>query len=237
MEKITINEFKSADKGTLPCIKLAAFDFDFTLIKPLSSEFPRDVDDFILYRKTVPAVLEKYWNDGYLVVIFTNQSRNTLGAIARIKKAIEKYSLKVHYVYCSIGTAKKKTSEDKFRKPGIGMYEELVKSFPIDVSASFYCGDAAGREGDFSDSDKEFAKACKLDFKLPEDIFPLQNDEIKMSNGKNMIIMIGAPASGKSTLCATFKFEHEYVSSDKLKTKAKTIAAAEIALRDGKTLS
>ena len=36
---------------------------------------------------------------------------------------------------------------------------------------SFYCGDAAGRKNDFSDSDKNFAKNIGIEFYIPEKIF------------------------------------------------------------------
>ena len=36
---------------------------------------------------------------------------------------------------------------------------------------SFYCGDAAGRPKDFSDSDRGFAQAAGLRFFTPEELF------------------------------------------------------------------
>ncbi|DBA85139.1 TPA: hypothetical protein ACH3X2_005859 [Trebouxia sp. C0005] len=42
---------------------------------------------------------------------------------------------------------------------------------PADHEESFFVGDAAGRLGDFADSDKQFAAAVGIPFKLPEDIF------------------------------------------------------------------
>lgn len=222
MEKIVINEFKSDNKST----KIVAFDFDYTICMPLGSEFARNENDSILYRKTIPGTLKGYWESGYLVVVFTNQSKNAEMHILRIKKFITKYELKIHYVYCA-------TRDDDYRKPKIGMYQDLVKTFPITVEGSFYCGDAAGRKNDFSDSDKVFAKNCGLEFKLPEEVFPLQNDEIKLpENKQNMIIMIGAPASGKSTLCTKLFSNLDYISSDILKTKAKTISATETSLKN-----
>ena len=53
------------------------------------------------------------------------------------------------------------TTSDAFRKPETGMWnfflEESTKN-EIDRESSFFVGDAAGRSGDFSDSDK-----CLLD--------------------------------------------------------------------------
>lgn len=65
----------------------------------------------------------------------------------------------------------------KMRKPEIGMMEEFKKDLQghFDALPSItwchYCGDAAGRPNDFSDSDKQFARNLNLPFKTPEDIF------------------------------------------------------------------
>lgn len=41
----------------------------------------------------------------------------------------------------------------------------------VDLTKCFYVGDAAGRPGDFADSDKAFACAIGIRFRLPEDEF------------------------------------------------------------------
>lgn len=51
------------------------------------------------------------------------------------------------------------TANDKYRKPRAGMWEEMVDDYDFDVhgvdlDASFLIGDAAGRDGDHSDSDR-----------------------------------------------------------------------------------
>ncbi|CAL9737118.1 polynucleotide 3'-phosphatase [Monosporozyma servazzii] len=71
--------------------------------------------------------------------------------------------------------------DDKFtemRKPEIGMYSEFMQdiSKKMDVLIDkkcwqWYCGDAAGRKSDFSDSDSAFADKIGIPFKLPEDVF------------------------------------------------------------------
>lgn len=65
----------------------------------------------------------------------------------------------------------------KMRKPEVGMVEEFKKDLaagydvPPEITWCHYCGDAAGRPKDFSDSDKEFAKRLDVQFKIPEDVF------------------------------------------------------------------
>lgn len=53
----------------------------------------------------------------------------------------------------------------------------FVKDDKLNMKASFYCGDAAGRpkvgdrKKDFSDSDRKFAINVGIPFKVPEEIF------------------------------------------------------------------
>ncbi|CUS22053.1 LAQU0S04e07096g1_1 [Lachancea quebecensis] len=57
------------------------------------------------------------------------------------------------------------------RKPNVGMYEEFKKDFPGKFELVYYCGDAAGRATDFSDSDKMFAHNLGTVFRTPEEVF------------------------------------------------------------------
>lgn len=64
---------------------------------------------------------------------------------------------------------------ETMRKPEVGM----ARQFETDLGRlgyegfiwKYYCGDAAGRDDDFSDSDKVFAKSLDLEFKYPDDVF------------------------------------------------------------------
>ena len=61
------------------------------------------------------------------------------------------------------------------------MWEHLLadnfKGIKVDMKASFYCGDAAGRvanltrKKDFTDSDIKFAANIGISFKTPEEFF------------------------------------------------------------------
>jgi len=68
------------------------------------------------------------------------------------------------------------TEKDIFRKPLPGMWyalECLYKSenISIDMDASFYVGDAAGRSGDHAGSDRKFASNIGVKFFTPEEYF------------------------------------------------------------------
>ncbi|SCU90447.1 LAMI_0E02124g1_1 [Lachancea mirantina] len=57
------------------------------------------------------------------------------------------------------------------RKPNSGMYDEFQKDMKCGFDVKYYCGDAAGRAQDFSDSDKQYAAGLGIDFKTPEEVF------------------------------------------------------------------
>lgn len=63
---------------------------------------------------------------------------------------------------------------ESMRKPNNGMATEFIndsKSNQELLKWLFYCGDAAGRNNDFSDSDRLFAEKFNIPFKLPEEYF------------------------------------------------------------------
>jgi len=93
------------------------------------------------------------------VIIFTNQ-----GGIKLDKPGskLDIFKLKVVSILSILDiplTLYGATENDKYRKPRSGMWDEMVGDYDIDVhgvdkEASFFVGDAAGRDGDFSASDR-----------------------------------------------------------------------------------
>ena len=60
---------------------------------------------------------------------------------------------------------------DDSRKPNIGMWKWIEKKnggVKVSLEDSFYCGDAAGRPGDYSDTDRKFARNVGVRFETPE---------------------------------------------------------------------
>ncbi|KAL3859647.1 hypothetical protein ACJMK2_009861 [Sinanodonta woodiana] len=162
--------------------KIAGFDIDGTIITTKSGKvFPVDNDDWRLWTGEIPKKLKKLNEDGYKVVFFTNQ----LG-VARGKTKIEDLQSKFTMIVERIGVPIQilvSTSGGIYRKPATGMWDYLVQKgndgMPIDISKSFYVGDAAGRpekwapkkKKDFSSSDRLFALNIGLQFFTPEEYF------------------------------------------------------------------
>lgn len=52
------------------------FDYDWTLVKPLSNGiFSKSLDDWRWITEKVPDILKKYYDKGFCIVIISNQSK------------------------------------------------------------------------------------------------------------------------------------------------------------------
>ena len=168
--------------------QITAFDLDGTLIDTKSgSKFSRGPTDWKWFNdKVVPKLLELQTP----IVIFTNQGAvvgqktaksyvNFTSKIKLILQELEKKGLDMGKLW--IFASPKKSAKyqgpnahmfEEMRKPRTGMFNQLLKELDsVDRSVSVFVGDAAGRKGDFSDSDKQFAENCGLQFQTPEEFF------------------------------------------------------------------
>ena len=242
--------------------KIAAFDLDYTLIKPKSGKkFPIDKNDWEWLYSNIPDKLKEYYENKYTIVIFTNQKKlkNLDDFIYKIQIIESKLSIPLN-VFISL-------ENDYYRKPCTGMYDKLLTLTNIDMTNSFYCGDAAGRKNDFSDSDRLFAHNCSFKFILPENCFlnhnfilhdlpihPLteyistKNEDFEiiqkinkyLGNKDNIaIINIGAPASGKSfftnSLMSLNNTFHKF-SNDEIKNKKKLLSSLKKSLETNRNV-
>ena len=156
--------------------------------------------------------------------------------------------------------------DNSFRKPRTGLWEKFLLSRkfhtqhipPIDLTKSFYCGDAAGRPRDHSNSDYTFALNAQIPFKIPEQLFsnfsekatktlpvPMHPssylkighynlDFLHELSDQNIIVLTGSPASGKTTITNRLKADgYEVISQDHLKTQAKCKKIATQLLKEG----
>lgn len=210
--------------------KCACFDLDGTLITTKSNrKFPKDKTDWKFLFNNVKEKLTELINKKYCIIIISNQSKIKTDWIDKINDIHHELNIDIK-VFCSI-------SHNKYRKPLPSFYREFIP-----CKKGFYCGDACGRENDFSDSDYKFALNCNLLFKTPEELF-LQEKQIvptiiyphftqcnftftpNNKYKKEIVIMVGYPASGKSYIADQINkmYDYKIINQDISKTKSKML--------------
>ncbi|MCJ1301277.1 hypothetical protein MMC08_004076 [Hypocenomyce scalaris] len=171
--------------------KIAAFDFDSTLIQTSSGNvFGKSSTDWRWWDSSVPGVLRQLYFDGSQVVVISNQGGISLKSEPKTVKSDQKrlsdFKAKVSLVFAQLGfpiAIYAATARDQYRKPRTGMWHELIEELDLDVgdgpdlAGSIFVGDAGGRQatnggkGDHSCSDRDFAVNVGIDFKTPEEYF------------------------------------------------------------------
>lgn len=243
--------------------RLALFDLDSTLIETKSGKtFPQNKDDWKWKFSEILKVLKEKCKKDDFVCVISNQKgimkkeekKNAFfDKVKMINDEMKKEGIDMNW-FVSL-------EEDYYRKPWTGSFHfiksELKKrNIKIQKSGSFFCGDAAGRSKDFSQSDMFFAHNCGLTFYTPEAFFldeamPVLSlpkrpyldcvvkelPKIKVSN-LFFVMISGAPASGKSYLAE--KMQEKYggviLESDKIKTHEKMLKKMEEALSNIKSV-
>ncbi|KAL6053486.1 DNA kinase/phosphatase Pnk1 [Balamuthia mandrillaris] len=167
-----------------PSAKIASFDMDDTLITPKSGrKFATGRADWKWLFPEVPTKLKELYEEGFKLVIFSNQAGIETGKTraqdvqGKIKDIVKELGIPIQAFLASC--------DDEWRKPRPSMWEHMVQhcngGVQVDMSKSFYCGDAAGRPAawdgnkktkkDFSCSDRKFAANVDLNFLTPEMCF------------------------------------------------------------------
>lgn len=152
---------QSAELG--PQCPIAAFDLDGTLAPDcLPGSSGRARLRWRFAGKVPRRVLEEFART-HRVVVVTNQSNRTNGlAVFEELRALPFADAVVAHGLSGN------------RKPGVRGWQRYLAAAGRDPAAplppgSFYCGDAAGRAGDFACSDRFFAANAGLEFRVPED--------------------------------------------------------------------
>ncbi|KAK9688785.1 hypothetical protein RND81_09G010800 [Saponaria officinalis] len=173
--------FLEKDDGLHDSSKIAGFDFDGCLAN--TNVKITGADAWSLMYPSIPDKLQKLYNDGFKLVIFTNESnidrwtkkrqKAVDSKVGRLNNFIKLVNVPIQvFIACGFDKPGRK---DAYRKPQPGMWRVMEKHFnsgiAIDMDHSFYVGDAAGRENDHSDADIKFAQAIGLKFYLPEEFF------------------------------------------------------------------
>jgi len=138
--------------------KICAFDYDDTLCSLWTSN---PLPNVVYTLQT----LSEYYD----ILIFSNQKGVSLGKSTNleVQRRFDEFcnnnNLSPTIIYS--------TKDDEYRKPMDGMWRLSLSLFGEDIQYEYYCGDACGRQGDFSISDLYFANNCNISFRTPEDVF------------------------------------------------------------------
>lgn len=172
--------------------KMAAFDYDWTLVCPKDGKtFPKSIDDWQWLYPNILNKIKQNYDDGFMIVIFTNQSKDW--KCEQIKLVCNTLDIPIFVVI----------ARDKSEyKPNIRLFNDFLDSNEFNKfnkELSFFIGDALGRKGDFSDSDKVFAENIGIKCFSPESHFQIIDEikiaDIPLSSEKEIIIMVGYPGS------------------------------------------
>jgi len=253
---------------TLPSRPVAAFDFDGCLVRTNFNQdmtLPRDlISEYVVPR------LQILHDKGYTIAILSNEAsignrtkKSAIENAIRIKTSrMEAFASLVNRpMWLLVASCK-----DKYRKPdtkkregGTKMWDHVLKHSKIssnDVKKCFYVGDSAGRPGDHSDCDKNFAKLCNLRFYTQTDFFgtkPIlsilktassvsstffEDLEEQQNSKKILLVLVGLPGSGKSYFASKLSKEKWgiRVCQDVLKSKEKCKIAVQEAFLEGKSV-
>jgi len=144
--------------------KLAIFDYDSTLIKPQDGRrYPKDVDDYMWAYNDVPKVLREIYDKGFMIIICTQQSKPW--KVDQIRMVLSSLNIPM---YAAIALDKADY------KPSTILFDVVMQNYKNKAwskSVSFFVGDALGRDGDWSNTDRLFAEALQIKWKTPESVF------------------------------------------------------------------
>ena len=152
--------------------KVIFCDLDGTLIETISGEtFPKGIWDMRIKLDVIDAI--KKLNPEYVLIV-SNQGGIESGFVDA-----KKFNAKLVYIVKAIGEycgceccamyCDTNDKSDPYRKPNTKMLETLLEDYVGDdfdfiKQKSLMIGDASGKEGQFSDSDKKTAENFGIDY-------------------------------------------------------------------------
>lgn len=155
--------------------KVLFIDLDSTLIKTISGKtFPEDITDFRVQLPVLDKIIEKMPNLEMFFIVSNQGGLKTItdkwlfkSKIYAIENICRGYlSSKLDYLsfvddlYCC-----SMDKNNSYRKPNTGMLEQLYNQYRVEsTNDCIMIGDASGKPGDFSDSDKRCASRFFIDY-------------------------------------------------------------------------
>ena len=155
--------------------KVLFIDLDSTLIKTISGKtFPEDITDFRVQLPVLDKIIEKMPNLNIFLIVSNQGGLKTITdkrlfnskmyAIENICRGylgnrLDNLSFVDNLYCCSMD------KQNTYRKPNTGILEQLYNQYEVgSKDECIMIGDASGKPGDFSDSDKRCASRFDIDY-------------------------------------------------------------------------
>ncbi len=211
--------------------KIWMFDVDGTILTSMKGSKIAD-EDFILLGP-IHKVFASLEADGAVVALVSNQQMWHEAAAK-----FERLRILFPTVIQAVATGK----GSPYRKPETAIYDLILQLGQLNsIIKRHYVGDAVGPEATYpsyrwASSDAEFAANIDAEFHEPLELFP-HVEEPKPSVKKELILFVGNPGAGKSTLAAKFSAaRYAVINQDTLGTRGKVLKAAKDAWAFGSSV-
>ena len=221
---------------------IASFDMDGTIIKTKSGKaFPKDKNDWVFLFDEIPNKINEL-SKTHTIIIFSNQMGISTGKTSEEDIIHKVNSIQNKLNCPLIFLASKEDDINRKPRPGMFNFIEAELELQINTKKSFFVGDLAGREAlppkletkfpgrkkDRDDTDYKFASNINFIFYTPEEFFKgikedkeisgykldskLESKNINDIGKKELIIISGLPASGKSSLAKSIISKNKNVN-------------------------
>lgn len=155
--------------------KVLFIDLDGTLIKTISGKtFPEDINDFRVQLPVLDKIIEKMPNLTMFFIVSNQGGLKTLTdkcifsyKIGAVEDICYDYFINKlnNFLYSDSLYCSSMDKNDTYRKPNTGMLEQLYYQYKVESKDEcIMIGDASGKPGDFSDSDKKCAENFGIDY-------------------------------------------------------------------------
>lgn len=155
--------------------KVVFIDLDDTLIKTISGKtFPENITDFRVQLPVLDKIIEKMPNLEMFFIVSNQGGLKTLTdkrlfnhKIWAVESICHGYLINKlnNLLYSDNLYCCSMDKNNTYRKPNTGMLEQLYHQYKVESTKEcIMIGDASGKPGDFSDSDKRCASRFDIDY-------------------------------------------------------------------------
>ena len=196
------------EKSNIKENKLAIFDLKWTIIKPKDGKDSfENSNDWIYLRNSVPIILKSYNNTHQIIFLCDSDKDITIDLIENVVK-----DLKLDVVILL-------SLNSKYNKPNEELFKSVFKNIEdINKDESFIVSEVGGSKN-WTNVNYDLSKKLNIKFLKTENFFPFNKIKViktnfENNNSKEVVIMIGSPGSGKSSIAKNNLSNYKLICGD-----------------------